>query len=71
MANPLLALPIADLWEAKRRIPADRVPRTLAKATVTINDEAVALYGGLVAVAQGKDGALRPTVGWHLTPAAV
>jgi hypothetical protein len=79
--NPLLALPIADMWEAKldggTGISVDSVPRTLAKAIVTVNDRvsgsnaAVALYAGLVGVGQEKDGALQPIVGWHLTPAPI
>lgn len=84
-SNPLLELPIdeprdATLDGAIYRGPgvrSDRVPATLSRVIVNINDQVerdnrpVALHAGLVGVAQDDDGALRPVAGWHLTLAAV
>jgi hypothetical protein len=81
--NPLLDLEIGqprDLTPNGGRfgyqgpgIRSDQVPAVLSTATVNVHDQvagdnrAVALHGGLVAVAQDGDGALRPVAGWHLT----
>ncbi|WP_158647097.1 DUF4419 domain-containing protein [Actinoplanes sp. ATCC 53533] len=81
--NPLLDLPIGEPRElASGRlgysgpgVRSDTVPATLSRVIVNVNDRAegdnrtVALHAGLVAVAQDRDGALRPVAGWHLTPA--
>ncbi len=58
-------------------IRSTSVPATLSRVVVNVNDRGagdnrvVALEGGLVAVAQDPDGALRPVAGWHVVPAAV
>ncbi|WP_238010017.1 DUF4419 domain-containing protein [Dactylosporangium sp. AC04546] len=58
-------------------IRSTSVPATVSRVIVNVNDRvaranrAVALHGGLVAVAQDPDGALRPVAGWYLAPAAV
>jgi hypothetical protein len=81
--NPLLELPIDEPRELTSDrmgytgpgIRSDSVPATLSRVTVNVNDRAegdnhtVALHAGLVAVAQDRDGALRPVAGWHLSPA--
>ncbi|MCW2912115.1 MAG: hypothetical protein JWN52_183, partial [Actinomycetia bacterium] len=84
--NPLLELPIDEPREVTvddvmgyrgPGIRSDRVPATLSRVTVNVNDRAgadnraVALHAGLVSVAQDDDGALRPVAGWYLAPAAV
>jgi hypothetical protein len=83
--NELLDLPIGeprDLTTNGRSyrgpgIHSDAVPATLSKVIVNVNDQVagdnrtVALHAGLVGVAQDNDGALRPVVGWHLSPAAM
>jgi hypothetical protein len=81
--NPLLDLPIGEprdlasgrLGYSGPGVRSDTVPATLSRVIVNVNDRAegdnrtVALHAGLVAVAQDRDGALRPVAGWHLTPA--
>jgi hypothetical protein len=58
-------------------ITSDTVPATLSRVRVYLVDRArganstVALHGGVAAVAQDPDGALRPVTGWHVAPAAV
>lgn len=82
--NPLLKLPIGEPRDLTTDDPmgyrgpgirSDSVPATLSQAIVNVNDlvagdnRQVALHGGVVAVAQDPDGALRPVAGWHLTAA--
>lgn len=81
--NPLLDLPIdhpRELTSGRMGytgpgVRSDTVPATLSRVIVNINDRidrenrSMALHAGLVAVAQGHDGALRPVAGWHLTQA--
>jgi hypothetical protein len=81
--NPLLDLPIDHPRELTAGpmgytgpgVRSDAVPATLSRVIVNINDRVerdnrtVALHAGLVAVAQGHDGALQPVAGWHLTHA--
>ncbi|WP_018349794.1 DUF4419 domain-containing protein [Longispora albida] len=81
--NPMLALPLnepRDLTTERRTyngpgITTRQVPAVLSQVTVNIDDRpgrklrTVALHGGLAAVAQDPDGALRPVSGWHLGPA--
>ncbi|MEU8077807.1 DUF4419 domain-containing protein [Catellatospora citrea] len=82
--NPLLELPLdepRDVTEGGRLYfgpgvwPAD-VPATLSRVVVNVADpvgdgiSAVALHGGVVAVAQDPAGALHPVAGWHLAPAS-
>lgn len=79
--NPLLALPIdepRDLTTGNAMgydgpgVRTSEVPATLSRVifNVTAADNgAVALHGGLVAVAQDADLALRPIAGWHVTEA--
>src|SRR5262249_42467783 len=56
-------------------LQGDAFPATSSRVTVHVVDHvarelrAVALVGGLVAVTQDPDGALRPIAGWHLEPA--
>lgn len=84
--NPLLKLPIDEPRDATvdgrgfysgAGIRTDRVPATLSRVIVNVNDQvagdnrAVALHAGLVGVAQDDDGALRPVAGWYLAPATV
>jgi hypothetical protein len=83
--NPLLDLPIDEPRDQTVNkasydgpsVRSDSVPATLSRVIVNVNDlverdnRAVALHGGLVAVAQDGDGALRPVAGWHVAPAAV
>ncbi|GIF95837.1 DUF4419 domain-containing protein [Catellatospora citrea] len=81
--NPLLELPLdepRDVTEGGGMSfglgvrPAD-VPATLSRVVVNVVDQvegglrAVALHGGVVAVAQDPAGALCPVAGWHLAPA--
>lgn len=74
--NPLLDLPIGLPRDATSpSIRTYHVPATLSQVIVNVGDHVagehrtVALRGGLVAVAQDDDGALRPVAGWHLTEA--
>jgi hypothetical protein len=82
--NPMLDLPIDEprnMTTPDRRfydgpgIRSTDVPATLSRVIVNINDRGarvnrmVALYAGLVGVAQDDNGALRPIAGWHLEPA--
>lgn len=83
--NPLLELPLdepRDITVEGRfytgaGIRSSDVPATLSRAVVNVNDlvagdnRAVALHGGLAAVTQDPDGALRPVAGWHLAPAGL
>ncbi|MGI8332715.1 DUF4419 domain-containing protein [Actinomadura scrupuli] len=84
--NPLLDLPIDEPRDVTTDdemgyrgpgIRSDRVPATLSRVIVNVNDRAgaenraVALHAGLVGVAQDDDGALRPVAGWYLAPATV
>jgi len=84
--NPLLELPLDeprdvtpdedDFYDGPG-VRTDSVPATLSQVIVNVNDQferdnrVVALHAGLVGIAQDDDGALRPLVGWHLTPAAL
>jgi hypothetical protein len=58
-------------------ITSDTVPATLSRVRVNLVDLArgenstVTLHGGVAAVAQDPDGALRPVTGWHVAAAAV
>jgi hypothetical protein len=81
--NPLLTLPIDEPrgpaggsgGYAGPGVRSDAVPATLSRVIVDVNDRVerdnrtVALHGGLVAVAQDTDGALRPVAGWYLSRA--
>jgi hypothetical protein len=84
--NPMLDLPLGEPsgWTDDNHrgyggpgICSNDVPDTLSTVGVHVVSEpdrsvgAVALHAGLVAVAQDRDGRLIPTVGWHLTAAAV
>jgi hypothetical protein len=83
--NPLLELPIDEPRDVTvggglyvgTGVRPDDVPAALSRAVVHVNDPvggrnlAVALHGGVVAVAQDDDGTLRPVAGWHLAPAAI
>ncbi len=82
--NPLLALPLnepRDVTPGFSRYTASirstDAPAELSRVIVNVTDlaagehRAVALHGGLAAVSQQPDGALRPVAGWHLAPAAV
>ncbi|MEU8804220.1 DUF4419 domain-containing protein [Spirillospora sp. NPDC048819] len=84
--NPLLELPIDEPRNAATDpngfylgpgIRSDRVPATLSRVRVNVNDRAgrvnraLALHAGLTSVAQDHDGALRPLGGWYLAPATV
>ncbi|MEV4642383.1 DUF4419 domain-containing protein [Actinoplanes sp. NPDC049548] len=81
--NPLLELPIdgprgpasGPMGYAGPGVRSDSVPAVLSRVVVHVADlvgrdtRSVALHGGLVAVAQDDDGALRPVAGWHVAPA--
>ncbi|MFF4241469.1 DUF4419 domain-containing protein [Actinomadura geliboluensis] len=84
--NPLLELTIDEPRNATTDpsgfyrgpgIRSDRVPATLSRVRVNVNDRAgrvnraMALHAGLTSVAQDRDGALRPLGGWYLAPATV
>jgi len=84
MRNPMLELPIDEPKQrttaSDRRysgpgIRSDTIPNTRSRVIVHVVDHvareqrAVALVAGVVAVAQERDGALRPVVGWHLEQA--
>lgn len=84
--NPMLDLPLGepsgvtpspDSFYRGPGIRSTAVPATLSRVIINVNDRGagdnrvVALEGGLVAVAQDPDGALRPVAGWHVAPAAV
>ncbi|MEV4410420.1 DUF4419 domain-containing protein [Catellatospora sp. NPDC049609] len=81
--NPLLALPLHPPRQKRGHSPGTAgiasadAPALLSRVIVNVTDavagehRAVALHGGLVAVTQDGDGALRPVAGWCLTPAAV
>jgi hypothetical protein len=84
--NKLLELPIdeprdvpvdPDGFYKGPGIRSTSVPATLSRVVVNVNDRVsgdnrvVALYAGLVGVAQDPDGALRPVAGWHVTPAVM
>ncbi|MEV0272361.1 DUF4419 domain-containing protein [Hamadaea sp. NPDC050747] len=82
LPNELLQLPIdepRDLTADGRSyrgpgIRSSMVPAVLSRASIKINDRmsgdnrAVSLYGGVAAVTQDPDGALRPVAGWHVMP---
>jgi hypothetical protein len=77
--NPLLDLPIDQPRELTSGrmgyngpgVRSDTVPAALSRVTVTVNDRTcgdnstVALYAGLVGIAQDADGALGPVAGWR------
>jgi hypothetical protein len=81
--NPLLALPIDEPKDKPGKGPfysgpgisSDSVPDTVSHVNVHVVDlvakehRVVALHGGVVAIAQDDDGALRPIAGWHLAKA--
>ncbi|MEV6968643.1 DUF4419 domain-containing protein [Hamadaea sp. NPDC051192] len=81
--NPLLTLPIDEPRDVTVNgrgydgpgIRSSAVPALLSRATVKINDglrgddHMIALHGGVAAVAQDSDGALRPIAGWYLARA--
>ncbi|AVT28577.1 hypothetical protein C6361_02640 [Plantactinospora sp. BC1] len=83
--NPLLELPIGEPRDVTVAhgfyhgpgIRTDRVPGTLSRVVINVNDRvggdnrALALHGGLAAVAQDDGGALRPVAGWYLGRASV
>lgn len=84
--NPMLELSIREPRNARPDsqgfcsgpgIRTDRVPSSLSRVAVSVNDRVtgtttgVALHAGLAAVAQDDDGALRPVSGWYLAPAPV
>ncbi|MET7396468.1 DUF4419 domain-containing protein [Dactylosporangium sp. NPDC005572] len=79
LPNWLLDLPLGEPRDdpEPNGIRSDMVPAVLSRVVVNVNDRVggdnrvVALHGGLVAVAQDPDGALRPVAGWHLAPAVV
>ncbi|GAA1656909.1 DUF4419 domain-containing protein [Catellatospora bangladeshensis] len=81
--NPLLELPLDEprdvtvdgrLYFGPGVRPAD-VPARQSRVVVHVEDRnagqhhTLALHGGVAAVAQDPDGALRPVAGWHLAPA--
>ncbi|MET7399561.1 DUF4419 domain-containing protein [Dactylosporangium sp. NPDC005572] len=77
--NPLLDLPLGEPREQPDPpgVQSSQVPAAVSRVVVNVNDQVsgvnrvVALHGGLVAVAQDEDGALRPVAGWHVTPATL
>jgi hypothetical protein len=74
--NPMLDLPLDQPRDTADPpgIPSSSVPAVLSRVTVNLVGgplPAVELRGGLVAVAQDEDGALRPVAGWHLARAEV
>jgi hypothetical protein len=84
--NPLLELPIGEPRDVTTEpggrytgpgVQSSSIPATLSRVVVNVNDRVsgdnrvVALYAGLVGVAQDPDGALRPVAGWHVTPAVM
>jgi hypothetical protein len=83
--NPMLALPIDEpknkpgkgVFYSGPGISSDCVPDTVSRVNVHVVDlvakvhRVVALHGGVVAIAQDDDGALRPITGWHLTKAEI
>lgn len=79
--NPMLDLPIDEPKHRTSKsnthyrgpgLRSDSVPAAVSRVTVHIVDQiareqkSVALVGGVTAVAQDEDGALRPITGWHL-----
>ncbi|NUT04955.1 MAG: DUF4419 domain-containing protein [Hamadaea sp.] len=85
LPNELLQLPIdepRDLTVDGRSyrgpgIRSSMVPAVLSRVSIKINDRingenrAVSVYGGVAAVTQDRDGALRPVAGWHVMPGRV
>lgn len=83
--NPLLQLPIDQPKDIPAQngfysgpgIRSEAVPDTVSRVNVHVVDHVarehrvVALHGGVVAVAQDDDGALRPITGWHLARAQI